>query len=411
MTNTETVDAELKNVNQEGACNQVKDDAQATQNTEVLPPSSSISSDYAAKYLNFDNIPLVDIEVVSMLDINVQQKFRYLGTRLDDAFYKVLKKHDVDIINEHSVSAEIVEKLRQQYVPKKSTKDIKKLRWSMQESSSPKQRALYHALMESIVEDEDAMDEGVAEKFKKRKPNDVDKDKGPSVGSDQGLKRPKSSKDIEPSNKGKSTESSKGTSKSQPKSIAKSAQAEETVFQPKVKATPKHDWFKKPERPLVCNGYSQKDKNEAKTKHENRKSVKSQSQSQSQKVKVDAKDVKIAQAEKTPLSFDEIMSTPIDFLAYVMNHLKIDNLTQQHLVGPAFNLLKGTCKSRVELEYNFEEFDYGTRSSIVPVDFFFNNDLEYLKGGSSSKKYTTSTTKTKAAKHDIPGIEDMVPSL
>ncbi|GKG42123.1 hypothetical protein Tco_0473874, partial [Tanacetum coccineum] len=120
------------------------------------------------------------------------------------------------------------------------------------------------------VEDEDAMDEGVAEKFKKRKPNDADKDKGPSVGSDQGLKRPKSSKDIEPSNKAKSTESSKGTSKSQPKSTAKSAQAEETVFQardtqepqnqgqdmgntddqPKVKATPKHDWFKKPERPL-----------------------------------------------------------------------------------------------------------------------------------------------------------------
>ncbi|GKG34430.1 hypothetical protein Tco_0437126 [Tanacetum coccineum] len=28
----------------------------------------------------------------------------------------------------------------------------------------PKQRALYHALIESILEDEDAMDEGVADK-------------------------------------------------------------------------------------------------------------------------------------------------------------------------------------------------------------------------------------------------------
>ncbi|GJU25944.1 hypothetical protein Tco_1164565 [Tanacetum coccineum] len=37
-------------------------------------PSSSISSDYAAKYLNFDNIPPVDTEVVSMLDINVQHE-------------------------------------------------------------------------------------------------------------------------------------------------------------------------------------------------------------------------------------------------------------------------------------------------------------------------------------------------
>ncbi|GJS73033.1 hypothetical protein Tco_0705874 [Tanacetum coccineum] len=59
------------NVNQEGAGNQVKVDAQATQKTEGLIPSSSISSDYAAKYLNFDNIPLVKTYVLSMLDINV----------------------------------------------------------------------------------------------------------------------------------------------------------------------------------------------------------------------------------------------------------------------------------------------------------------------------------------------------
>nr|GEU29971.1 hypothetical protein [Tanacetum cinerariifolium] len=49
---------------------------------------------------------------------------------------------------------------------------------------------------------------------------------------------------------------------------------------------------------------------------------------------------------------------------------------------------------------------------VVPADYFFNNVLEYLKGGSSSRKYTTSTTKTKAAKYDnIEGIEDMVPTL
>ncbi|GJX99458.1 hypothetical protein Tco_0356477 [Tanacetum coccineum] len=48
---------------------------------------------------------------------------------------------------------------------------------------------------------------------------------------------------------------------------------------------------------------------------------------------------------------------------------------------------------------------------VVSIDYFINNDLEYLKGGSSSKKHTTSTTKTKATKYDIPVIEDMVPSL
>ncbi|GJW32865.1 hypothetical protein Tco_0052897 [Tanacetum coccineum] len=98
-----------------------------------------------------------------------------------------------------------------------------------------KQRALYHALMESILEDEDAMDEGVADKLKKKKHNNVDKDEGPSAGSDGGLKRRKISKDTELSKKAKSTETSKGiskgTSKSQPKSTIKSAQAEETVFE------------------------------------------------------------------------------------------------------------------------------------------------------------------------------------
>ncbi|GJZ69263.1 hypothetical protein Tco_0632813 [Tanacetum coccineum] len=48
---------------------------------------------------------------------------------------------------------------------------------------------------------------------------------------------------------------------------------------------------------------------------------------------------------------------------------------------------------------------------VFHVNYFINNDLEYLKGGSSSMKYTTSTTKTKDAKYDdIQGIDDMVPS-
>ncbi|GJV92931.1 hypothetical protein Tco_1540744 [Tanacetum coccineum] len=77
----------------------------------------------------------------------------YLVTSLDDALYKVLKKHDADIIKEHYVPSEIIERLRQQYV-------------------LPKQRALYHDLMESILEDENVMDKDVADKLKKRKQDD-----------------------------------------------------------------------------------------------------------------------------------------------------------------------------------------------------------------------------------------------
>ncbi|GJS95454.1 hypothetical protein Tco_0802422 [Tanacetum coccineum] len=63
----------------------------------------------------------------------------------------------------------------------------------------------------------------------------------------------------------------------------------------------------------------------------------------------------MAKATKPPLTFDELMHTPIDFSAFVMNCLKIDNLTKEILVGPTYNLLKGTCKSYVELDYTMEE--------------------------------------------------------
>ncbi|GJW98704.1 hypothetical protein Tco_0180512 [Tanacetum coccineum] len=44
----------------------------------------------------------------------------------------------------------------------------------------------------------------------------------------------------------------------------------------------------------------------------------------------------------------------------------------------------------------------------VPFEYFINNDLKYLQGGVSTMTYTTSTTKSKVAQYDLPGIEDMV---
>ncbi|GJW44437.1 hypothetical protein Tco_0073236 [Tanacetum coccineum] len=122
------------------------------------------------------------------------------------------------------------------------------------------------------------------------------------------------------------------------------------------------------------------------------------------------------------------------------DRLKIDNLTQEILVGSTFNLLKGSCKSFAELKYHFEEcykavndrLDWNNPEGreylfglskplpliedrgrqVIPADYFINNDLEYLKGGSSSSKYATFITRTKAAKYDnIEGIEDMVSTL
>nr|GEW56943.1 hypothetical protein [Tanacetum cinerariifolium] len=47
----------------------------------------------------------------------------------------------------------------------------------------------------------------------------------------------------------------------------------------------------------------------------------------------------------------------------------------------------------------------------VAVEYFFNNNLEFLKSSDLEKKYTTSITKTKSARYEIVGIEDMIPTL
>ncbi|GKG14902.1 hypothetical protein Tco_0354502, partial [Tanacetum coccineum] len=47
----------------------------------------------------------------------------------------------------------------------------------------------------------------------------------------------------------------------------------------------------------------------------------------------------------------------------------------------------------------------------VAADYFFNNDLEYLKTSNPEVTYTTSITKTKASRYEIKGIEDMVLTL
>nr|GFA78084.1 hypothetical protein [Tanacetum cinerariifolium] len=195
--------------------------------------------------------------------------------------------------------------------------------------------------------------------------------------------------------------------------------------QPDNKAAPKHDWFQKPDKPPTPDRTWNKSK--------------SVDFRPPQKwISTIAKEC--CKARQPPRTFDELMRTPIDFSAYVMNHLKIDKLTQEILVGPAFNMLKGTCKSSAKFEYHFEEcykavnnrldwhnpegrkypFDLSKPlplieyrgHQVVPTDYFIKNDIEYLKGGSSSSKYVTSTTITKAAKYDnIEVIEDTTPTL
>ncbi|GKB28329.1 hypothetical protein Tco_0867730 [Tanacetum coccineum] len=151
----------------------------------------------------------------------------YLGTKLDDALLKVLERHTADLIEKYSVlpGPESVKNQESEKSPKEIIKAKKEQGEEKQDStysirstdkvdleefdlksalfrhmnkikSANRNTAnyrLYHALMEALIADEDAMDKEVADKVKdhKRKHDsdddeDDDDDEGPSAGSNQG---------------------------------------------------------------------------------------------------------------------------------------------------------------------------------------------------------------------------------
>ncbi|GKF36520.1 hypothetical protein Tco_0113278 [Tanacetum coccineum] len=72
----------------------------------------------------------------------------------------------------------------------------------------------------------------------------------------------------------------------------------------------------------------------------------------------------LAQMENPRELFNELMDTPLDFSAFVMNRLKVDTLTPELLASPTFKLMKGSCKSLTELEYFLEEVYKGTTKQL-----------------------------------------------
>ncbi|GKE01380.1 hypothetical protein Tco_1389363, partial [Tanacetum coccineum] len=145
--------------------------------------------------------------------------------------------------------------------------------------------------------------------------------------------------------------------------------------------------------------------------------------------------------QETPReSFDELTDTPFDFSTFVMNRPKVETLTPELLAGPTFELMKGTCKSLVELEYFFEEVYKATTEQldwhnpegqqyphdlqkplplitnscgrqVIPFDHFINNELMYLCGSVLSQTYATFVIKTKSADYShIKWIEELVPN-
>ncbi|GJW00961.1 hypothetical protein Tco_1556212 [Tanacetum coccineum] len=75
-------------------------------------------------------------------------------------------------------------------------------------------------------------------------------------------------------------------------------------------------------------------------------------------------DCMLAQKEDPHESFNELMDTLIDFSEFVMNRFNVDTLTPELLADLTFELMKGLCKSLVELEYFLEEVYKATTDQL-----------------------------------------------
>ncbi|GKB48795.1 hypothetical protein Tco_0899548 [Tanacetum coccineum] len=152
---------------------------------------------------------------------------KYLGTKLDDALLRILERHTADLIEKYSVlpgpesiknqeskksPKEIIRIKREQGEKKqestytiRSTDKValeefdlksalfKHMNKNRTANRNPANYHLYHALMEALIADEDAMDKEVKDRVKdhKRKHDsdddeDDDDDEGPSAGSNHG---------------------------------------------------------------------------------------------------------------------------------------------------------------------------------------------------------------------------------
>ncbi|GJV79250.1 hypothetical protein Tco_1515120 [Tanacetum coccineum] len=272
---------------------------------------------------------------------------------------------------------------------------IEKMESNKSINRSNEQKNLCKVLVEAYESDKLILDTyGDTVSFKRRR-DDEDKDEEPSTGSNRGSKRRRARKEPESTSTPKEKTSN---------TTGKSNERSKSQHQP---PTPDRDWNKTfladhgPVQPWLSN---------------------------------------LARQENPRESFDEMTDTSFDFSAFVMNRLKVETLTLKLLAGPTFKLMKGTCKSLVELEYFFEEVYKATTEQldwhnpegqqyphdlrkplplitnsrsrqVIPFNHFINNDLAYLCGGVSSRTYATSVTKTKAGDYShIKWIEGLVPN-
>nr|GEZ15308.1 hypothetical protein [Tanacetum cinerariifolium] len=320
---------------------------------------------------------------------------------------------------------------------------IEKMEGNKSIQRSDEQKNLYKALVNDYESDKIILDTyGETVTLKRRRDDDEDKDEEPSVGLDRGSKRCREGKEPKSASTPSKT-ATKSAGRSTTGSRSRQALASESAFaeelvqttsqleepshlkfeigaddQPIIQSFQHLEWFSRPQKPLSP------DRDWNKTLLAVHGSIQPWIS-------------ELTKLADTYSSFNELINTPLDFSNFIMNWLRVDTLTSELLAGPTYDLMKGSCKSMIELEYHLEEVYKATTDQldwvnhegqpypynllqplllipdnrgrrVIPFAHFIDNDLEYLWGGASSWKYSTSVTKTKTADYGhIKWIKDL----
>ncbi|GJX36578.1 hypothetical protein Tco_0248135 [Tanacetum coccineum] len=281
---------------------------------------------------------------------------------------------------------------------------------------------LYHALMEALIADEDAMDKEVADKVKdhKRKhdsdddEDDDDDDEGPSAGSNQGRSTKKRRSD--------SAASGSLTQEMLDEGNDSDMGDTDNAHIPKVSTT---TWFKpipESERPAIPEPEWTIPPNDfPELEHDWANAY--------------ATTYKVPEENKLQRKTYDIGS----FIKWFCRRTGKKKLCKADLEGPAFNLVKAFHKNSVFLQYQMDECHKLLTNKVdlynpeghqiqrnvyeplplggppgqvtIQPQFFFNKDLDYLLTGDKERRIALSISKLKAARYLDFGLEELVPTL
>ncbi|GJT28221.1 hypothetical protein Tco_0908496 [Tanacetum coccineum] len=283
------------------------------------------------------------------------------------------------------------------------------------------QRQLYKALVDAYEADKILLDTYGDTVTIKRPRDGADDDQEPSAGTDRGSKRRRSGK--EPASTSAPSETTTKTAGKTTSTGSKTHKKSASQSAPVGEAMHSTDVFKGPADQEFETGV-QDEQAEEEVQHPSdwfQKPTRLPSPDHAWNTSVPAVHETVqpwlsSLAQQDPReSFDELTDSTFDFSAFVLNRLNVQTLTPELLAGPTFELMKGTCKSLTELEYFCEEVYKATTEKldwinpegrqyphdlrqplplvpnsqgrrVIPFHHFINNDLEYLRGGVSSRK-------------------------